>query len=124
MPFEAYDFQEKYLRAVFAFIGIEDVEFIAIPVGIGSIGWKAFLRLDASWWRSCAGFQTFLPSPRSGEVRPIADVCTRFPAAPKPLKSRCSRYGTKFPIIEEPNRDVVLVMRGCSRIAVPMRPDT
>jgi FMN-dependent NADH-azoreductase len=28
MPFEAYDFQEKYLRAVFAFIGIEDVEFM------------------------------------------------------------------------------------------------
>jgi FMN-dependent NADH-azoreductase len=28
MPFEAYDFQEKYLPAVFAFIGIEDVEFM------------------------------------------------------------------------------------------------
>jgi len=28
MPFEANDFQEKYLRAVFAFIGIEDVEFV------------------------------------------------------------------------------------------------
>src|SRR6266581_8637528 len=28
MPFEAKDFQEKYLRAVFAFIGIEDVEII------------------------------------------------------------------------------------------------
>jgi FMN-dependent NADH-azoreductase len=28
MPFEACDFQEKYLRAVFAFIGIEDVEFV------------------------------------------------------------------------------------------------
>ena len=28
MPFEAYDFQEKYLRAVLAFIGIEDVEFM------------------------------------------------------------------------------------------------
>lgn len=28
MPFEAYDFQEKYLRAVFAFIGIEDVAFV------------------------------------------------------------------------------------------------
>ncbi|HVH75292.1 MAG TPA: FMN-dependent NADH-azoreductase [Stellaceae bacterium] len=27
-PFAAYDFQEKYLRAVFAFIGIEDVEFV------------------------------------------------------------------------------------------------
>lgn len=27
-PFEAYDFQEKYLRAVFAFIRIEDVEFV------------------------------------------------------------------------------------------------
>jgi FMN-dependent NADH-azoreductase len=28
MPFEANDFQEKYLRAIFAFIGIEDVEII------------------------------------------------------------------------------------------------
>ena len=28
MPFEANDFQEKYLRAVFAFIGIEDVEIV------------------------------------------------------------------------------------------------
>jgi FMN-dependent NADH-azoreductase len=28
MPFEAYDFQERYLRAVFAFIGIEDVEIV------------------------------------------------------------------------------------------------
>jgi FMN-dependent NADH-azoreductase len=27
-PFEANDFQEKYLRAVFAFIGIEDVEIM------------------------------------------------------------------------------------------------
>ena len=28
MPFEANDFQERYLRAVFAFIGIEDVEIV------------------------------------------------------------------------------------------------
>jgi FMN-dependent NADH-azoreductase len=28
MPFEANDFQEKYLRAVFAFIGIEDIEIV------------------------------------------------------------------------------------------------
>jgi hypothetical protein len=28
MPFEAYDFQERYLRAVFAFIGIEDFEIV------------------------------------------------------------------------------------------------
>jgi FMN-dependent NADH-azoreductase len=28
MPFEANDFQEKYLRAVFAFIGVEDVEIM------------------------------------------------------------------------------------------------
>jgi FMN-dependent NADH-azoreductase len=28
MPFEANDFQEKYLRAVFAFIGIADVEIV------------------------------------------------------------------------------------------------
>jgi FMN-dependent NADH-azoreductase len=28
MPFEANDFQEKYLRAVFAFIGIEDFEIV------------------------------------------------------------------------------------------------
>jgi FMN-dependent NADH-azoreductase len=28
MPYEANDFQERYLRAVFAFIGIEDVEII------------------------------------------------------------------------------------------------
>jgi FMN-dependent NADH-azoreductase len=28
MPFEANDFQEKYLRAVFAFIGIENVEIV------------------------------------------------------------------------------------------------
>jgi FMN-dependent NADH-azoreductase len=28
MPFEANDFQEKYLRAVFAFIGIPDIEII------------------------------------------------------------------------------------------------
>jgi len=28
MPFEANDFQEKYLRAVFAFIGIGDIEII------------------------------------------------------------------------------------------------
>jgi FMN-dependent NADH-azoreductase len=28
MPFEANDFQEPYLRAVFAFIGIEDVEIV------------------------------------------------------------------------------------------------
>lgn len=28
MPFEANDFQEKYLRAIFAFIGIEEVEIV------------------------------------------------------------------------------------------------
>jgi len=28
MPLEAYDFQEQYLRAVFAFIGIEDIEIV------------------------------------------------------------------------------------------------
>jgi FMN-dependent NADH-azoreductase len=28
MPFEAFDFQERYLRAVFAFIGIENVEIV------------------------------------------------------------------------------------------------
>jgi len=28
MPFEANDFQEKYLRAIFAFLGINDVEII------------------------------------------------------------------------------------------------
>ena len=28
MPFEANDFQEKYLRPIFAFIGIEDVEIV------------------------------------------------------------------------------------------------
>jgi FMN-dependent NADH-azoreductase len=28
MPFEANDFQEKYLRAVFAFIGIEDIDIV------------------------------------------------------------------------------------------------
>lgn len=28
MPFEANDFQERYLRAVFAFIGVEDIEII------------------------------------------------------------------------------------------------
>jgi FMN-dependent NADH-azoreductase len=28
MPFEAYDFQERYLQAVFAFIGIEDFEIV------------------------------------------------------------------------------------------------
>jgi FMN-dependent NADH-azoreductase len=28
MPFEANDFQERYLRAVFAFIGIRDIEII------------------------------------------------------------------------------------------------
>jgi len=28
MPFEANDFQEGYLRAVFAFIGIDDVEIV------------------------------------------------------------------------------------------------
>src|ERR1700739_3825828 len=28
MPFEANDFQEKYLRAVFAFLGIGDIEII------------------------------------------------------------------------------------------------
>jgi len=28
MPGEANDFQEKYLRAVFAHIGIDDVEFV------------------------------------------------------------------------------------------------
>jgi FMN-dependent NADH-azoreductase len=28
MPFETNDFQEKYLRAVFAFIGIEDIEIV------------------------------------------------------------------------------------------------
>ena len=28
MPFAANDFQEKYLRAVFAFIGIEDIEIV------------------------------------------------------------------------------------------------
>jgi FMN-dependent NADH-azoreductase len=28
MPFEANDFQERYLRAVFAFIGIEDIEIV------------------------------------------------------------------------------------------------
>jgi FMN-dependent NADH-azoreductase len=28
MPFEANDFQERYLRAVFAFIGVEDVEIV------------------------------------------------------------------------------------------------
>ncbi len=28
MPFEANDFQEKYLRAIFAFIGIEDIEIV------------------------------------------------------------------------------------------------
>jgi FMN-dependent NADH-azoreductase len=28
MPFEANDFQKPYLRAVFAFIGIEDVEIV------------------------------------------------------------------------------------------------
>jgi FMN-dependent NADH-azoreductase len=28
MPFEANDFQERYLRAVFAFIGIEDLEIV------------------------------------------------------------------------------------------------
>jgi FMN-dependent NADH-azoreductase len=28
MPCEANDFQERYLRAVFAFIGIEDVEIV------------------------------------------------------------------------------------------------
>jgi FMN-dependent NADH-azoreductase len=28
MPFEANDFQEPYLRAMFAFIGIEDIEIV------------------------------------------------------------------------------------------------
>jgi FMN-dependent NADH-azoreductase len=28
MPFEANDFQEKYLRAIFAFIGIADIEIV------------------------------------------------------------------------------------------------
>ena len=28
MPFEAYDFQERYLWAVFAFIGVEDFEIL------------------------------------------------------------------------------------------------
>ena len=28
MPFEANDFQERYLRAVFAFIGIDDIEIV------------------------------------------------------------------------------------------------
>ena len=28
MPFEANDFQEPYLRAVFAFIGVEDIEIV------------------------------------------------------------------------------------------------
>jgi FMN-dependent NADH-azoreductase len=28
MPFEANDFQEKYLRAIFAFLGISDIEII------------------------------------------------------------------------------------------------
>jgi hypothetical protein len=28
MPFEANDFQERYLRSVFAFIGIPDIEII------------------------------------------------------------------------------------------------
>jgi FMN-dependent NADH-azoreductase len=28
MPFEANDFQEKYLRAIFAFLGIGDIEII------------------------------------------------------------------------------------------------
>jgi FMN-dependent NADH-azoreductase len=36
MPFETNDFQERYLRAVFAFIGIEDLEIVrAEGLGLG-----------------------------------------------------------------------------------------
>ena len=44
MPFEANDFQERYLRAVFAFIGIGDVDIIhAEGLALGSAQREAAL---------------------------------------------------------------------------------
>jgi hypothetical protein len=94
----------------------------AIPVRAGSVGWRPDIRRSNAE-REVAPIPD-LPAvaPRSGEVRPIADIPTGS-AAPKPLKSACSRYGAKFVIIEEPNCDVVLDIRGCSRNDVPTRSD-
>ena len=44
MPFEANDFQEKYLRAIFAFLGIGDIEIIrAKGLALGSAHREAAL---------------------------------------------------------------------------------
>jgi len=42
-PLHAYDFQEPYLRAIFGFIGITDIEFIAVqPTDISALREAAF----------------------------------------------------------------------------------
>jgi FMN-dependent NADH-azoreductase len=62
MPFEANDFQEPYLRAVFAFIGIEDVEIVrAEGLALGSEQRDAALRAAlASVPSTVASFATRL----------------------------------------------------------------
>src|SRR6516164_11486408 len=47
MPFEANDFQEKYLRAIFAFLGIGDIEIIrAEGLALSPVHREAVLNAD------------------------------------------------------------------------------
>jgi FMN-dependent NADH-azoreductase len=55
MPFETNDFQEKYLRAVFAFIGIDDIEIVrAEGLALGPEPREAAMRAALAAIRSVA----------------------------------------------------------------------
>jgi FMN-dependent NADH-azoreductase len=58
-PFQVYDFQEPYLRAIFGFVGITDIQFInAQPMDITlSLRESALARAQAEAASLAAGFQ-------------------------------------------------------------------
>src|SRR5207244_7831677 len=58
MPFEANDFQEKYLRAVFAFLGIGDIEIIrAEGLALSPAHREAALNMRELWQAGRSDFK-------------------------------------------------------------------
>ena len=60
-PLHSYDFQEPYLRAIFGFIGITDIEFVnAQPVDVSQLR-EAALAVASTSAREAAGAMVRTP---------------------------------------------------------------
>ena len=78
-PFHSYDFQEPYLRAIFGFVGIEEIEFVnAQPMDITSeLRERAFSESvrqaeEVAVWASEIGHEgTVEPSPAELKPKPL-----------------------------------------------------